>query len=508
MSTSAMAEPILEPQDDEAEQSVLGAILLAGTTGTSARTIAGIRETGLEPHDFYKARHALVYRAALALVDKNEPTDPLCVIGELRKREQLDLVDGEVAVRELAALASTTANAPHWTRRVLDASHRRRQFSAGQALVRASLNGGLECAPELRATLERVLEEHMPSGSSGDGFLSLDDFLAQTEDLAPALLGTDAESYLARGGLLIEAGEGGGSKTTLMLDAVAHMASGTDWLGIPVARPVRFAVIENEGARAKFRQKFAEKAEAWPGERFEQNVFVYQAPWGSFSFAEPSQRAELRRFCAAEAIDVVVGDPLDSLGVTGVGSPEDTRNFIAWLKECGLGTEVAFWLLHHFSKAQQTSVVQQLQGAWGGHPDTIMGVKLDGTQRTKIEWSKLRSATPTGTPTLLEWIIEERGFRAIELKPGVSDEDLLERMREHLARVAEGVSTRSVQKQVKGDNKRIAQLLNQSDEFANQGSEARPKWVLAGENAVSGLFTDSDAVEQPAPHSTAEMEWR
>ena len=49
----------------------------------------------------------------------------------------------------------------------------------------------------------------------------------------------------------------------------------------------------------------------------------------------------------AHAIDLVVADTLTRFGVRGNGTPEETREFIEWLTELGLGRDVAFLLLHH-----------------------------------------------------------------------------------------------------------------------------------------------------------------
>src|SRR4029077_18089947 len=53
----------------------------------------------------------------------------------------------------------------------------------------------------------------------------LAEFVANQEERAPALLGDDDDTFLARGGLGITGGVGGSTKTTLMIDAVTHLAA-------------------------------------------------------------------------------------------------------------------------------------------------------------------------------------------------------------------------------------------------------------------------------------------
>lgn len=54
-------------------------------------------------------------------------------------------------------------------------------------------------------------------------------------------------------------GSDGAGKSTLTIDAIAHLGAGVDWLGIAVPRPVRFCVIENEGPPSLFQDKIARK---------------------------------------------------------------------------------------------------------------------------------------------------------------------------------------------------------------------------------------------------------
>jgi hypothetical protein len=56
---------------------------------------------------------------------------------------------------------------------------------------------------------------------------------------------------------------GGMGKTTAAVELALHLASGVDWLGFEVARPLRVLFIENEGPREPFRAKLELKRELW-----------------------------------------------------------------------------------------------------------------------------------------------------------------------------------------------------------------------------------------------------
>ena len=83
----------------------------------------------------------------------------------------------------------------------------------------------------------------------------LEEFIAEKSETPPALIGDETETLLPAAGLLILFARGGKGKTTATVDAMLHLASGVDWLGFPVPRPLRVLFIENEGPREPFRIK-------------------------------------------------------------------------------------------------------------------------------------------------------------------------------------------------------------------------------------------------------------
>jgi replicative DNA helicase len=124
----AEAAPIAPPQNLEAEESVLGAMLL------SPGAIGAVSEV-LDASDFYRESHAKIYRAALALYAKGEPVDAITLVDELEERGELENVGGRVRLHELAALVPATANAAHYARIVHEMATLRGLISAGQQIA-------------------------------------------------------------------------------------------------------------------------------------------------------------------------------------------------------------------------------------------------------------------------------------------------------------------------------------------------------------------------------------
>src|SRR5258708_28655031 len=89
------------PQNLEAEESVLGAMML------SPGAIGAVSEI-LDAKDFYRESHAKIYRGALALYAKGEPVDAITLTDELEERGDLEPAGGPQPIHELASLVPAT----------------------------------------------------------------------------------------------------------------------------------------------------------------------------------------------------------------------------------------------------------------------------------------------------------------------------------------------------------------------------------------------------------------
>ena len=95
-SPAQIATGVAPPHSIEAEQSVLGAMLLSDRA-----MYALVIEEGLKPDDFYRDRHRLIYESMLALYRETEPIDVLTVSEHLRSAGKLQDAGGKAAVDEL-----------------------------------------------------------------------------------------------------------------------------------------------------------------------------------------------------------------------------------------------------------------------------------------------------------------------------------------------------------------------------------------------------------------------
>ena len=122
----SQAAPI-PPQNLDAEESVLGAMML------SPGAIGAVSEI-LDAGDFYRESHGKIYRAALALYARGEPVDAITLVDELEQRGELEDAGGRSRIHELAALVPASANAAHYARIVREMATLRGLIRAGSEI--------------------------------------------------------------------------------------------------------------------------------------------------------------------------------------------------------------------------------------------------------------------------------------------------------------------------------------------------------------------------------------
>lgn len=93
----------LPPQNLDAEQSVLGAILIDNNALTRTLEI-------IDPDDFYKLSHRKIFFSMIELFDKNEPIDLITLTDQLKKDNELEAVGGIAYLSLMVNMVPTAAN--------------------------------------------------------------------------------------------------------------------------------------------------------------------------------------------------------------------------------------------------------------------------------------------------------------------------------------------------------------------------------------------------------------
>ena len=130
---AVLDDALVPPQNLDAEESVLGAMMLSPGASPSVSEILSS-----DGREFYRESHAKIYRAALGLYAKGEPVDAITLADELDERSELENVGGKFRIHELASVAPATANAHHYAQIVRETATLRGLIRAGGDIARSA----------------------------------------------------------------------------------------------------------------------------------------------------------------------------------------------------------------------------------------------------------------------------------------------------------------------------------------------------------------------------------
>jgi replicative DNA helicase len=177
------------PQDEAAEQAVLGGMLL------SKDAIADVLER-LRPGDFYRPNHQSVYDAILDLYGRGEPADAVTVAAELDRRGLLRRIGGAPYLHTLISTVPTAANAGYYAGIVAEKATLRRLVEAGTRVVQYGYAGaeGADVAEVVDRAQAEIYD--VTDGRTSEDFVALEDLLQPTMDEIDAIA---SNGGLARG---------------------------------------------------------------------------------------------------------------------------------------------------------------------------------------------------------------------------------------------------------------------------------------------------------------------
>lgn len=134
MSIARQIEPRIPPQNLDAEQSVLGSMLL--DRDAIARVVEALR-----PEDFYRDLHRTIYTAILDLFERGEPVDLITVTNKLAGMGKLEDIGGATYLTSLPNTVPTAANAEFYAGIVLEKSMLRALITAGTQIASLGYDG-------------------------------------------------------------------------------------------------------------------------------------------------------------------------------------------------------------------------------------------------------------------------------------------------------------------------------------------------------------------------------
>lgn len=161
----------IPPQNVEAEESVLGSMLIeAGAVLTASEL--------LTPEDFYKETHRIIFRRMLEMAEAQEAVDMVTLSDKLRATGELERVGGISELARLASFVPTAANVEYYAKIVADKAVMRRLIGAATEIA-ASAYRGTEDLDELLDKAEREIFQ-VAQRRNRQGYVALKDVLVET----------------------------------------------------------------------------------------------------------------------------------------------------------------------------------------------------------------------------------------------------------------------------------------------------------------------------------------
>ncbi|TYP75363.1 replicative DNA helicase [Paenibacillus methanolicus] len=158
------------PQNTEAEQAVLGAVLI------QAESLVTAMER-LRSEDFYTPSHQLIYEAMVELGEANQPIDLVTLTAHLQGKQQLEEVGGVSYLAKLAGAVPTAANVDYYAQIVEEKSLLRRLIRTATQIVSNGYAAAEDVGIMLNEAEQRILE--LSNRRSSSGFVSIRDVLME-----------------------------------------------------------------------------------------------------------------------------------------------------------------------------------------------------------------------------------------------------------------------------------------------------------------------------------------
>ena len=166
-----MELPKVPPHNLEAEQAVLGAIMLDPQTGSSVFEI-------LQPEDFYRDNHRLVFAAIRELFESGEPIDLVSVAEALRRQGRLEQMGGITTIADIARSVPSAANVDFYAALVAEKSLLRQLIRIATHIAEKGYEPGEEAAALLEQAEKMVLDLSLKQVK--ENFISIRTLLLET----------------------------------------------------------------------------------------------------------------------------------------------------------------------------------------------------------------------------------------------------------------------------------------------------------------------------------------
>ncbi len=230
MATTAAELERLPPSNIDAEQAVLGSLLID-------RQLLSKISSSLLPEDFFRHSHKFIYAAMLALDGRGVPADIVTLADELERNELLESAGGLSYIHSLATIVPTPIHLAYYAEIVRRTALKRKLIDVASRMAVIGYDDSMEVQDAFNESekmlmeliQQRVVRDFVPIADVlSDYFENLDDLLKNAGQLRGLPSGFSKLDELLGGfqptDLIVLAARPGIGKTAFILNIAAHVA--------------------------------------------------------------------------------------------------------------------------------------------------------------------------------------------------------------------------------------------------------------------------------------------
>ena len=402
----------LPPHDVDAEESVIGSVLI---DGDSLNKIAPF----LRSSDFYSEKGRWCYEAVLALLERGEPIDQISVAHELSLHDRLEGVGGTDFLGHLVSVVPTSVHIEHYGRIVHHASTMRQLIRVGGDIAAI----GYESGPDLEESLSKAenLLFRVRSGRGSSDFTHIRDVLdtyieessalhdPEFSHLAPIPTGFKDFDKLLAGGLqrsdfVVLAARPSLGKSTLAFNIARHAAGQGAVVGVfsleMSAAQIVLRLLSSEAGINGYRLRLGLLSDA--EETRQQDAIGALSDLPIYMDDTPIQgivemRGKARRLQTERGLDMLVVDYLQLISGTGRGDNrvQEMGEISRSLKGLARDLDIPILACSQLSRAvEQRPIKKPLlsdlreSGSIEQDSDVVAFIYREDIYTTREEWEK------------------------------------------------------------------------------------------------------------------------
>ena len=220
------------PFSPEAEQSVLGAILL------DSSCLDRVAEILPRPEYFHQVNNSLIYGAMLEMFTLGQPVDFVTVLEKLKESKSFDEASGKAYLVQLAQLVPSISNVETYAKIVRDKYDIRSLILTAREILEDAADGSADASQLLDAAEQRIFD--IRRGKNMQGLQRVNELVIQTFDRLDLLNSPESDMFkgvptgikelddtitgLNRSDLILLAARPGMGKTSFALNIMRHAA--------------------------------------------------------------------------------------------------------------------------------------------------------------------------------------------------------------------------------------------------------------------------------------------